>query len=120
MDARRQGHESFQLAFADDVVGNKNIVKARIGHDLGFAHFLTGNANSAGVHLHFGNCRNFMRLDVRTICDLMFIQIRLQPRDIRFHAIHIYHRDRGLQVADVHGLFVSHIGDCIDLNQDPQ
>ena len=51
-------------------------------HDFGFAQFLHGDADGAGIDLHVGNRWDLMRLNMRTIVDAVLVEVILQARDV--------------------------------------
>src|SRR5690606_36731433 len=54
VDAIRQGAEAIKLGWADDVVGQKDLSDARIGHGFGFAQLLDGDAKGSKLDRPLG------------------------------------------------------------------
>ena len=72
VDADAHMHAAVQLAQAlvfiraDQLIGDKNVGYAALGHDLGLAELGTGDAARARLHLQGGEVRHAVGLDMRT------------------------------------------------------
>ena len=65
------------------------VVDRAIGHHLGLAELLAGDAARAGCDLEPGEFGRFMRLDMRAVGDALGIAHRLEAGDIGLHPIEI-------------------------------
>ena len=63
--AARQRRQPLQLLSADDVVGDEDVVDAGVGHHLGLAELLAGDADGTELDLSARELRDLVRLDVR-------------------------------------------------------
>ena len=60
-----------------------------VGHDLGFADLLAGDALGAGRDLHLRQHRALVRLDVRPVGDAGGVAGRLDARDVALDLVHV-------------------------------
>ena len=70
--------EAAELLLAEDIVADQDVVDAAIGHHLGLAELLAGDAARAGLDLEAGEFGRFMRLDMRAVGDALGIADGLQ------------------------------------------
>ena len=61
----RQVHQAGDLAGAHHLVGDEDVVYARLGHHLGLAQLGAGDADGSGPKLHPGDSRALVGLGVR-------------------------------------------------------
>ena len=67
--ALQQPAEPAHLLLAQQIVADEDVVEAAVDHHLGLAELLAGDALGAGRHLHLGEHRALVRLDVRPVGD---------------------------------------------------
>ena len=107
-----QRAEAADLLLAENVVGDQDVVEPGIGHHLGLADFLAGDAAGAGVALHGGDHGALVGLDVRPVGDARGVAQRLDTGDVALHHVEVddhggraeLPRDVGLQGFQGHRL----------------
>ena len=62
--AGSQCHKAFDLAAADDLVGDEDILDAGVGHGFGFTDLGAGDTLRTGGELELSDGRGFVRLGV--------------------------------------------------------
>ena len=106
----QQPAEAGHLLLAEEVVGDQDVVLAALGHDLGLAELLAGDAAGARIALHGGDDRALVGLDVRPVGDAGRIAQGLHPRDVALDHVEIDHdgrrpelpRDLAFESLDAH------------------
>jgi hypothetical protein len=84
-----QRAEPGHFFFAEQIVADQDVVDAGIGHHLGFAEFLAGDAPGAGGDLQLCEPRALVGLDMRAIGDPCGIAGRLNARDVALDLVHV-------------------------------
>ena len=106
--------EALQLGAPENVVGQKNIGEAGIGHHLGLADLLAGDADRAGRNLLLRPVGQLVGLDMRPELQSMAVGMRLRPLDVGFGAGGIDQDRRRIEVVyAAHGIVT--LGICLDL-----
>src|SRR5690606_1811867 len=91
-----------QLGVAEYVVGDEDVVESGVGHHLSFSELLTSDPYRPGVDLHARNLRQLMGLDMRPIHDTVFIEVSLQPINVRLNLIQVYEDARRVEFFGRH------------------
>tara|TARA_Y100000588_G_C14207312_1_gene905184 strand:- start:131 stop:574 length:444 start_codon:yes stop_codon:yes gene_type:complete len=99
--ARERG-QTIEFRFTDDVVGNENVVKARIHHLLCFADLLADNADRAGFDLHFRDFGNLVCLRVNTEWDVEPVTLFLRLSDVLLEDVEIDRQCGRIEIVDCH------------------
>ena len=103
--------EARELLVAEDVVGDQDVVQPAIGHHLGLAELLAGDAACAGALLHRRDLRVLVRLDMRPRRDAGGVAHRLHARDVVLDDVEIDHQAGGAVVARDRLLQLFHRGE---------
>ena len=98
----RQRREAKRLGGTEQRIGDQDVVQPGIGHDLGLAELLAGDAAGAEFHLPVREGRHLVRLDMRTQAQAVAIAIGLHLSEVMLHAIEIDDGNRGIQILDAH------------------
>ena len=98
-----QRGEPLGLGLAQHVVGEQDVVgDAGVGHHLDLAELLAGDADRAGLHLHLGERRDLVRLDVRAVGEAVARERVLRAPDVGLDDVEV-DDDRGcIEICD-HG-----------------
>ena len=86
-----QRAEPRHLLVADQIVADQDVVDAGLGHHLGLAEFLAGDALGAGRDLQLCQHRALVGLDMRPVGDAGRIAGGLHARDVALDAVHVDH-----------------------------
>ena len=103
-DALGQRPEPPGLLLAQDIVADQDVVEPAIGHHLGLAELLGGDAASAGLALQLGEGRALVRLDVGPIGDAGLVADGLDAGDIALDPVEIDDDCGGAELARNPGL----------------
>ena len=77
-----QAREPRELVLADDVRRQQEVVEAGLGHRLGLAEGLAGEARRAELDLAAGDLDALVRLDVRPVPETELVAALLPPRQV--------------------------------------
>src|SRR5690554_2975315 len=82
--------ESMKFGFSEYVECDENVVKSCICHHLCLTKLLTCQSHRTSVDLHARDLRKLVRLNVRPVRDAVFIEVILQPFDVRLDPVKVY------------------------------
>ena len=100
-NTRRECHQALGLGFAQDIVGEEDVVSdSGIGEHFGFAELLAGNTDGTRFGLHPGYRRNLVRLDMRAIGNAVPRHLFLRAGDIVFEPVEHDGDGRRIQVLN--------------------
>ena len=101
LEALDQRGEPLGLGVAQHVVAEQDVVGgARVRHHLDLAELLAGDADRTGLHLHFGERRDLVGLDVRPVGEPVTGEKVLRATDVRLDDIEIDHNRGCVEVGD--------------------
>ena len=98
--AAGQGHQAGELGAAQQVEGQEDVAEAGIGHDLGLAQLLAGDADGAELDLAAGELRDLVGLDVRAELQPVRVGISLRAAEIGLDPVEVDEHGRGVEVVD--------------------
>ncbi len=94
--------EARDLAVADDVRRQQEVVEAGFGHQLGLAERLARDAGRAELDLAAGDLDALVGLDVRPVAEPELVAVPLPPREVLLQPVEVDDRRRRRDVELAH------------------
>ena len=98
--AAGQRDQAGELGAAQQIEGQEDVVQAGIGHDLGLAQLLAGDADGTQLDLAAGELRQLVGLDVGTELQPVRVGIILRAAEVGLDPVEVDEHGRGVEVVD--------------------
>ena len=98
--AAGQRDQAGELGAAQQIEGQEDVVQGGIGHDLGLAQLLAGDADRTQLDLAAGELRQLVCLDVGTELQPVRVGIILRAAEVGLDPVEVDEHGRGVEVVD--------------------